>query len=85
MYAVGSAIQGTTLVRVSGGPFDFAQGRLAGTPVAPLFVLFFALAGLFFFELALEGMFGTMAGLREIAVGAILHWVGVTVAELAVH
>jgi hypothetical protein len=49
-----------------------------------LFVLFFALAG-FFFELALEGMFGTVAGFGEIAVGAILHGVRVSVAELATH
>jgi len=38
-----------------------------------------------FLELSLERVFGAMAGLREIAIGAVLHGVGIAVAKLVGH
>jgi hypothetical protein len=38
-----------------------------------------------FFQLSLERVLGAVAGLGEIAVGAVLHGVGVTVTELVCH
>jgi hypothetical protein len=38
-----------------------------------------------FLELSLERVFGAVAGLREIAIGAVLHGVGVSVAKLVGH
>jgi hypothetical protein len=38
-----------------------------------------------FLQLSFERVFGAVAGLREIAVGAVQHGVGVTVPELALH
>jgi hypothetical protein len=38
-----------------------------------------------FLELSLEGVLGAVAGLREIAIGTVLHGVGVAVAELVGH
>jgi len=36
-------------------------------------------------DFSLEGMFGAMAGFGEIAIGAVLHGVGVAVPELVPH
>jgi hypothetical protein len=36
-------------------------------------------------QLSLKGVLGTVAGLGEIAIGAVHHGVGVTVPELALH
>src|ERR1700686_4633666 len=38
-----------------------------------------------FFELSLERVLGAVAGLREIAVGTVLHGVGIAVAKLIGH
>jgi len=38
-----------------------------------------------FLQLSLEGVLGAGAGLREIAIGAVLHGVGVTVRKLVFH
>jgi hypothetical protein len=38
-----------------------------------------------FLELSLEGVLGAVAGLREIAVGTVLHGIGVAVAKLVGH
>jgi hypothetical protein len=38
-----------------------------------------------FLELSLERVFGAVAGLREIAVGTVLHGVGIAVAKLVGH
>jgi hypothetical protein len=38
-----------------------------------------------FLELSLKGVLGAVAGLGEIAVGTVLHGVGVTVAKLIFH
>jgi len=43
------------------------------------------LDGFLFLQFTLEGVFGAVAGLGKIAVGALLHRVGVTVPELALH
>src|SRR5258708_16037570 len=47
-----------------------------GTPGSPLVGSF---------ELSLERVFGAMAGLREIAIGTVLHGIGVAVAKLVGH
>lgn len=39
----------------------------------------------FFLELSLERVFRALAGLGEIAVGAILHGIRIAVAELILH
>src|SRR5208282_2252196 len=49
----------------------------AGTPGSPL--------GSNFLQLSLEGVLRAVAGLGEIAIGAVLHGVGVAVAELVLH
>ena len=38
-----------------------------------------------FLQLSLERVFGAVAGLREIAIGTVLHGVGVTVPKLVSH
>ena len=38
-----------------------------------------------FFEFAFEGVFGAVAGFGEIAIGAVLHGIGIAVAELIGH
>jgi hypothetical protein len=43
------------------------------------------LSGFLFLELSLERVFGARAGFGEIAVGAILHGIRVTVTELVCH
>jgi hypothetical protein len=43
------------------------------------------LAGFLFLQFTLKGMFGAMPGFGKIAVGAVLHGIGITVAELALH
>jgi hypothetical protein len=48
----------------------------AGKPGSPLGRLL---------QLSLEGVFGAVAGLGEIAVGAVLHGIGVAVTELVFH
>src|SRR4029077_404749 len=55
------------------------MGGRAGTPGSP----FVSLAA--FLELSLEGVLGAVAGLREIAVGTVLHGIGVAVAKLVGH
>ena len=52
-----------------------ASRRKLGAPLS-LFLLL---------ELSFEGVLGTVAGLGEIAVGAVLHGVGITMPELALH
>src|ERR1700737_3841706 len=52
------------------------DGSRAGTPNFPL-------AG--FLELSFERVFGAVARLREIAIGAVLHGVGIAMAELVGH
>jgi hypothetical protein len=48
----------------------------AGTPGSPLDS---------FLQFSLEGVLGAVAGLREIAIGAVHHGVGVTVPKLVFH
>jgi len=50
----------------------------AGTPGSPL-------SSFRFFQFSLEGVLGAVAGLGEIAIGAVLHGVGVAMAELVFH
>jgi hypothetical protein len=38
-----------------------------------------------FLQLSLERVLGAVAGLREVAIGAVLHGVGVTMRELVFH
>src|ERR1039457_7108826 len=49
------------------------DGRLARSPLTRLF------------KLSLEGMFGAVAGLGGIAIGAVLHRVGVAMPKLVFH
>lgn len=72
------------LRRVATQVFFDMEGSVgrAGTPVA----LSFSYAGLVGLPpFAFEGVFGTLAGLGEIAIGAILQRIGTTMSELAVH
>ena len=43
------------------------------------------LSSLLFPQLSLEGVFGAVAGLGKIAVGAVLHRIGIAMAELVFH
>ena len=56
-----------------------------GIPALPLRELGAPLNLFLFFELSFEGVLGTVAGLGKIAVGAVLHGVGIPVPELAFH
>src|SRR5271157_4274383 len=59
--------------------------RVMGIPALPLRELGAPLNLFLFFELSFEGVLGTVAGLGKIAVGAVLHGVGIPVPELAFH
>jgi hypothetical protein len=63
-----------------------ASRTLSRAGVARLSIASFMLAALpGLFQFSFERVLGAVAGLREIAIGAVLDGVGVTVSELALH
>jgi len=56
-----------------------------GTPDLPLRDPGAPLNRFLFLELSLEGVLGAVAGFGEIAIGAILHGIGVAMRELTFH